>query len=110
MTIIIALMLATAQPAPTVTTALHPARAETRRSRGRARGNRNNARYKAAANVQTLAAICDSAGRNGDPAAYLASLGAALGMPKANQAALQKACALYLADRPGPQPAIKMFR
>ena len=110
MGMIMALVLASAQLSPTVPATLHRARGEVRFQRTKARGAKRNARYTAAANVQALAAICDAAGRNGDPATYLADLGAAFGMSRPKQAALQKACALYLADRPGPQPAIKMFR
>ena len=110
MSFIMALVLASAQLTPAMPAASYRARAEARSQRARVRGGKRNARYTAAANVQALAAICDAAGRNGDPAAYLGDLGAAFGMSRSKQAALQKACALYLAERPAPQPAIKMFR
>ena len=104
MTILLAAILASAQPLPYINRAeLHAlAKIEALQARSSVRAP---TKLRLIGNMQMIAAVCGAAGKLEDPAGFLGEIGSAYSMSRGEVAALRETCAVYLSGRLDAQRA-----
>ena len=98
MTILLAAMLASAQPLPFINRTEIDAMAqiESLQAQAQRRVPQGAAKLQLASNMRVIATVCGAASCMADPAAFLSELGSAYAMSKTEVAVLRETCAVYL--------------